>query len=95
MPFAEALELGVLGIAEIVGDVFERQPLVVAENGKHLAENGLEALRLPLLFRNALLQEVEIRRDLNLDKIRRLDDFAEFAEVDAVGVITVGHEISR
>ena len=83
------------GIAEVVGDVLERQALVVGQDREDLAEHGLEALRLALLLGDALLQEVEIRRDLNLDEIRRLDDFAEFAEVDAFGVVTVGHEISR
>src|SRR5262249_51588687 len=89
---AEALELGILRVAKIVGNVLERQALVVGEDGKHLAEHGLQALRLALLLGNSLLQEVEIGRDLNLDEIRRLDDFAKFAEVNAFGVGAVGHE---
>ena len=92
---AQALELGVLGLAERVGDVFERQALVVGMDREHLAEDGLEALGLALLLGRALLQEVEIGRDLNLDEVRRLDDFAEFAEVDAFGMSAVGHGISR
>ena len=83
--FAEALDLGVLGIAEGVGNVLERQALVVGLDRENLAENRLEALGLALLLGHALLQEVEVGRDLNLDQIRRLDDFAEFAEVDAFG----------
>src|SRR5690606_15573396 len=47
---------------------------------------------LALLLGNALLQEVEIGRDLNLDEIRRLDYFAELAEVYTIGIVTVGHE---
>jgi hypothetical protein len=92
---AEALELGVLRVAEIVGNVLERQPLVIAQDREHLAEHGLEALGLALLLGNALLQEVEIGRDLNLDEVRRLDDFAKLAEVDAFRVCAVGHESSQ
>ena len=59
------------------------------------AEDRLEALGLALFLGNPLLEEVEIGRDLNLDQIRRLDDFAELAEVDAFRMSAVGHEISR
>ena len=48
-----------------------------------------------LLLGDVLLQELEIRADLELDEVGRLDDFAEFAEVDAFGVSAVGHGISR
>ena len=91
-PLAQALELGVLGITQGVGDVLERQALVVGENGENLTKNGLEALRLTLLFGDALLQEVQIGGDLNLDEIRRLDHFAELAEIGAFGVEAVDHE---
>ena len=94
-PLAEALQLGALGVAKIIGHVLERQALVVAENRKHLAENGLKALRLALLFGNALLQKVQVGRNLNLDEVRRLDDFAELAEVNAFRVGAVGHGSSR
>ena len=92
---AQALQLVVLRVAERVGDVFERQALIVGLDGEHLAEDRLQALRLALLLGRALLQEVEVGRDLNLDEIRRLQDFAKFAEVDAFGVSAVGHESSR
>ena len=42
--FAEALELGALGLADRVGDVLERQALVVGLDREDLAEHGLEAL---------------------------------------------------
>ena len=58
---------------------------------EYLAENGLQALGLALLLRNTFLEELEIGRDLNLNEIRRLNDFAEFAEVRAFGVSAVGH----
>lgn len=89
--FAQTLELRVLGLAEAVGDVLKRQALIVREDGEHLAKNRLQTLRLALLLRNALLQEFQVRRDLDLDEIRRLDNFAELSEVDAFGVVAVGH----
>jgi hypothetical protein len=55
----------------------------------------LEALGLALLFRHALLQEFQVRTDLHFDEIRRLNNFAKFAEVDAFGVSAVGHGNSR
>ena len=94
-PLAEALQLVALGVAKIIGNVLERQALVVAKNRKHLTENGLKALRLALLFGNALLQKVQIGRNLNLDEVRRLDDFAELAEVNTFRVGAVGHGSSR
>jgi hypothetical protein len=39
------------------------------------------------------LQEIQVRGDLNLDQIRRLDDFAELTEIDAFRVCAVGHEM--
>ena len=56
-----------------VGDVFEDQAPVVGLDREDLAEHRLEALGLPLLVGHALLQEVEIGIDLNLDEIRRLE----------------------
>ena len=94
-PLPEALQLVALGVTKIIGNVLERQALVVAKNRKHLTENGLKALRLALLFGNALLQKVQIGRNLNLDEVRRLDDFAELAEVNAFRVGAVGHGSSR
>jgi hypothetical protein len=70
---ADALDLGVLRVADRVGDVLERQAPVVGLDREDLAEHGLEALRLALLLGHALLQEVEIGIDLNLDEIRRLE----------------------
>ena len=89
--FAETLELGILRITEGVGNVFEDETLVVRMDREYLAENGLQALGLALLLRNTFLEELEIGRDLNLNEIRRLNDFAEFAEVRAFGVSAVGH----
>jgi hypothetical protein len=91
----QALDLGALGVAQGVGDVFERQPAVVGLDGEDLAENRLEALGLALFFRHALLQEIQIGGDLDLNQVGRLNDFAEFAEVDAFGVSAVGHVSSR
>ena len=54
-------------------------------------EDGLEALILALFLRRTFLQEVEIRVDLQLNKIGRRDNFFKLTEVDAIGVITVGH----
>src|SRR5208283_1677648 len=87
----DAFDLGVLRLAEHVGDVLERQALVVRLDREHLAEDGLEALRLALLLRDALLQEVQVGVDLYLYEVGRLDDFAELAEVDALGGDAVGH----
>jgi hypothetical protein len=58
---------------------------------ENLPKNGFQALRLTLFLGNSLLQELEIGRDLNLDEIRRLNDFAEFSEVCAFGMCAVGH----
>ena len=92
---AQALDLGALGLADRVGDVFERQALVVGIDREDLLEHGLEAVGLALLLGDVLLEELEIRADLELDEVGRLDDFAEFAEVDAFGVSAVGHGIPR
>src|SRR5690606_3479521 len=35
------------------------------------------------------------RGDLDFDQIRRLDDFAEFAEVETLGFVADGHGFSR
>jgi len=93
VPLAEALDLGALGLADRVGDVLERQALVVGIDREDLLEDGLEAVRLALLLGRVLLEVLEIRADLQLDEVRRLDDFAEFAEVNAFGVSAVGHGI--
>ncbi len=93
---ADALDLRVLRVAERVGDVLERQALVVGLDREDLPEHGLEALRLALLLGDALLQEVQVGVDLDLDQVGRLDDFAELAEVDAFcGGAAVGHGNSR
>jgi hypothetical protein len=83
--FADTLDLGVLGLAEGVGHVLEDETAVVRFNRENLAKNGFKTLGLALLVGNAFLQKVQVGRDLNLDEIRRLDDFSEFTEVDAVG----------
>ncbi len=88
---ANALDLGVLGVAEGVGDVFEDEAAIVGFDGEHLAENGLKTLGLALFLGDTLLEEIEIRRDLDFDQVRRNNDFTEFAEVDAVRLITDGH----
>ena len=82
---SDALDLRVLGVAQVVGDVLERQALVVRLDGEDLLEDGFQALGLALLLRHALLQEFQIRGDLDLDEVRRLNDFAKFAEVNAFG----------
>lgn len=56
---------------------FENKALVVRVDGENFAEDGLQALRLALALRNVFLQIIQVGIDLNLDEIRRLDDFAE------------------
>ena len=92
---ADALDLGVLRVADGVGDVLEHQAPVVGLDREDLAEHRLEALGLPLLVGHALLQVVEIGIDLNLDEIRRRNDFFEFTEIGAFDVGAVGHGFSR
>ena len=84
-----------LRVADRVGDVFEHEPSIVRLDGKHFAEHGLETLGFPLLVGHTLLQVVEIGIDLNLDQIRRRNDFFELTEIDAFGVSAVGHDYSR
>ena len=90
---AEALDLGALGLADRVGDVLERQALVVGIDREDLLEDGLEAEGLALLLGRVLLEVLQVGADLQLNEVGRLDDFAEFAEVDAFGVSAVGHGI--
>ena len=88
---AEALKLRVFRVTNRVGNVLEDEPLVVALNREDFAEDGLKALVLALFLRRTFLQEVQIRVDLQLNEIGRRDNFFKLTEVDAIGVITVGH----
>jgi len=88
---AEALELRVFRVTNRVGNVLEDETLVVALDRENFTEDGLEALILALFLRRTFLQEVEIRVDLQLNKIGRRDNFFKLTEVDAIGVIAVGH----
>src|SRR5438477_11998721 len=74
-------------MAEIKGRLF-----IVAFDGKDFLENGLEARSLPLRKRHILLQEVEVRVELNLDEVWRLDAFLDGSEVDAFR-ITFRHKL--
>jgi len=68
--FANALDLGVLRIADRIGDILQNQTTVVGFNRENLSEHRLEALGFALFVRHALLQEIQIGIDLNLDEIR-------------------------
>ena len=91
--FAEALDLGVLGITDRVGNVLEDEALVVGRDREDFAEDGLQAVRLALALRHLFLQILQIGVDLNLDEIRRLDDFAELTEI--LAFLSGGHKGSR
>ncbi len=87
----ETLDLGVAGLAQRVGDVFEVQATVIGLDREDLAEDRLEALGLALLFRQALLKEVQIRGDLDLDQVGRGSNFTKLTEVLTLRVGAVGH----
>ena len=94
--FAQALDLGVLGITNGVGNVFERQTTVIRLDREYFAENSFEALIQALLVRCPFLQVIEIRTDLEFDQVRWLKHLTELTEVDAIGLVfTDGHGISR
>ena len=92
---AQALDLGALRLADAVGDVLEREALVVGIDREDLAEHGLEADGLALLLGRILLEILEVGADLQLDEIGRRNDFAKLTEVDAFRVGAVGHGNSR
>jgi hypothetical protein len=88
----DALDLGIAGLAEGVGNVFEDEAPVVGFDRKNLAENGLETLGFALFVRHALLEETEIRSDLDFDQVGRLYDFTKLTEVKTLELIAVGHD---
>jgi len=56
---------------------------VVALDGEHLGEDGLQPQVFPLGLRNLGLQKFPIGIGLQLDEVGWSDDFFDFAEVDS------------
>jgi hypothetical protein len=61
----------------------ENSFLVVALNRKNLFENSLEPVVFALGKRDVLLEEIDVRVELDLNEIWRLDRFIDGSEVDA------------
>src|SRR5438067_5454585 len=68
--------------ADFVMAEIERRLFIVALDRKHLLEHRLEAGILPFGKRDILLEEIDIRVELNLDEVRRLDALLDGSEVD-------------
>ena len=81
--FAQAFEPVHFRLADFVGLVIEHDLAIVALDGKHFAENRFEADVLLALGRGQVrLQKFRVGIRLQLDHVRRGDDFLDFAEID-------------
>ena len=65
-------------MAEIEDGLF-----VVALDRKNFFKNGLETVVLALGKRNVFLEKIDVRVELNLNEVWRLDGFLNCSEVDA------------
>ena len=76
-----ALELA--GIADLVGDEFERHLLVEALDRENFVKNLLEPLILPLGRRDVPLQKVAVGIHLETDQIRHIQNIPEFPKINS------------
>jgi hypothetical protein len=82
--FADAFHLGHLRTVEVVGHILQLGVAIVAFDGEHFAEHGLQTDGVPLRGSLVLLQKLLEGVDLNLDQVRGGDDFLELTEIDAI-----------
>src|SRR5512146_2927393 len=78
----------VLGLAQLVGDEFQRGGLVEILDREDRLEHRLQAGVGALIGGNAGLQEFLVRALLNFDQIRDVDNLLDFAETAAQTKIT-------
>src|SRR4030095_8988221 len=81
--FAQALEPIHLGFADVVAVKVEHNLAVVALDWEDLLENRLQADVLALSGRDVELQEFGVGGRLQLDEVRRRDDFFDLPKVDS------------
>ena len=79
---AQRIERSDFRIFDVVGHEIEFDRFVVAFDGEHLAENRLETRICSLAGEHFLLKEFIVGPTLNLNEVRRLDDFFEFPEIE-------------
>ncbi len=80
---AQAFEPIHLRLADFVGVEVQDAFAIVALDGKHLGEHGLQSQVFPFGRRYFGLQKFPIRIGLQFDEVRRGDDFFDLAEVDS------------
>ena len=81
--FTEAFEPVHLRFADFVGGIVEFNLLVIAPDRKHFPENRFQSnVFLTLRGRNFGLQKFRVGIRLQLDHVRRRDDFLDFAEIN-------------
>jgi hypothetical protein len=62
----------------------QRRFLVVALDRENFPEHSLQAGVLPFIERHVLLQEIDVRVQLNFDEIWRLNAFFDTAEMNTL-----------
>ena len=61
----------------------EHRFLVIALDWENFFEDGLKAVVLPFGKLDVFLEEIDVRVELNLNEVWRLDGFLDCSEVDA------------
>jgi len=96
-PALTALFDVVLRLLEVVADEDELTRPVEILDGKHAPEDGLQADLRAIVLRYVRLQELVVRRLLDVDEVRNLDYFPDTTEMLAdaeVGLDDVRHRCS-
>src|ERR1019366_1563687 len=87
----------VLWLLEVVADEDELTRPVEVLDGEDAPEDGLQADLRPIVLRYVRLQELVVRRLLDVDEVRNLDDFPDASKMLAdaeVGLDDVRHRCS-
>jgi len=68
--------------ADLVMRKIEGRLFIVALDREHFLEHRLASGNFPLRERTSFLEKIDVRVELNLDKVWRLDAFLDGSEVD-------------
>src|SRR5947209_871125 len=83
LAFALRLEGAQLRLANLVMAEIEGRLFIVALDWEYFLEHRLESGIFPFRERHVFLEKIDVRVELNLDQIWRLDAFLDGSEVDA------------
>ena len=82
--FAQALQPILFGLADLVAHEIQPALAIVALDREDFLEHRLQADVLAPAWSSPHLQKLHVRVGLQLDQVRRGDDFLDFSKVDSI-----------